>query len=475
MNKSSSCRGATFCTTKILKILHKLPERMKPNNEECEQCVKILEELENIDDDCERHGIKFVKTQDLKIADKFGASNYPVLMYFENGIGGVFEGDLEEEEEVLQWLIQQRTEDRIELITRVMLEKMVEETQYLAVYFYKQNCNICEQILEELEKIDDECDVYGIHLVRIQDPQLAKRYGIKTFPALVYFRNGNPLLFEGDLQNEQSVLEWLIDDDNRELADEIEAVNERMLARLLNESPFLAVFFYDEDCPECEEILQALEEIDGEADLFGIDFVKICSAQAAADQGLHTLPALMYFRKKKPMVYDGDLTQSGKVLDWLTSQDVFEIRNEIEEVNKKMLEKLLEENEYVTVFFYEPNAEESRIIMEKLENIDSETDNFDIKFVKMADARYARKWGVTHLPAIVYFRKRFPSIYRGDLHSEADVLEWLRKNRFRQPELNLFMYALMAIMVAFLIYTGFLLQCFKTSPTTVVVQHQKQT
>lgn len=51
--------------------------------------------------------------------------------------------------------------------------------------------------------------------------------------------------------------------------------------------------------------------------------------------------------------------------------------------------------------------------MEKLENIDSETDNLDITFVKMADARYARKWGVTKLPAIVYFRKRFPSIYRG--------------------------------------------------------------
>lgn len=107
----------------------------------------------------------------------------------------------------------------------------------------------------------------------------------------------------------------------------------------------------DEDCPECTEILENLEEIDGEADLFGIDFVKICSVEAAAEQGLHTLPALMYFRKKKPMVYDGDLTQADRVLDWLTSQDVFEIKNEIEEVNKKMLEKLLEENEYVTVFF----------------------------------------------------------------------------------------------------------------------------
>ncbi|KAJ8875641.1 hypothetical protein PR048_023537 [Dryococelus australis] len=61
----------------------------------------------------------------------------------------------------------------------------------------KENCNICMTILEELEKIDDECDVYGIHMVKIQDPQLAKRYSIKTFPALVYFRNGNPLLFEG--------------------------------------------------------------------------------------------------------------------------------------------------------------------------------------------------------------------------------------------------------------------------------------
>lgn len=51
------------------------------------------------------------------------------------------------------------------------------------------------------------------------------------------------------------------------------------------------------------------------------------------------------------MIYDGDLTQADRVLDWLTSQDVFEIKNEIEEVNKKMLEKLLEENEFVTVFF----------------------------------------------------------------------------------------------------------------------------
>ncbi|XP_022120610.1 uncharacterized protein LOC110996995 isoform X2 [Pieris rapae] len=440
---------------------------------DCEQCTGILEELENIDDDCDRHGIKFVKTQDYSIAESYGATDFPVLVYFENNIPNVYEGSLAEEEEVLQWLITQKTEDRIELITRVMLEKMVDETQYLAVYFYKLNCHICDHILEELEKIDDECDVYGIHMVKIQDPQLAKRYSIKTFPAMVYFRNGNPLLFEGDLQNEESILEWLIDDENRELADEIESVNDRMLERLLYESHLLAVFFYDdEDCPECQEILEALEQIDGEVDQFGIDFVKIASSEAAAQYNIINIPSLVYFRKRVPMPYDGDLHQVDRVLQWLTSQEVFEIKNEIEEVNRKMLDKLLEENEFLAVYFYE-NSAESRIVLDKLENIDSETDNLDITFVKMHDPRYARKWGVTKLPAIVYFRKRFPSIYRGDVMAEEEVLEWLRKNRFRQPELNIFMYALIALSIAFVMYTAFLLQCFKPSPTPTT-QHPKQ-
>ncbi|XP_050073323.1 uncharacterized protein LOC126561307 isoform X3 [Anopheles maculipalpis] len=443
------------------------------DTDDCEQCSGVLESLENIDDDCDRHGIMFVKTDDLSIAEQYGISEYPVLVYFEDNVPNVFEGSLDEEEEVLQWLITQKTEDRIELITRVMLESMVDETQYLAVYFYKINCNICDQILEGLEVIDDELDVFGIHMVKIQDPQLAKRYSIKTFPALVYFRNGNPLIYEGDLQNEQSVLEWLVDDDNRELADEIEEVNERMLDRLMEQSPLLCVFYYDEDCSECDDILEELELIDGEVDLYGIDFVKVASLDAAHKYGVTTIPSLVYYRKQIPMLYDGDMHDHERVMNWLTSQDVFEIKNEIEEVNRKMLNKLLDENEFLAVYFFEEDQEESEAVLEKLELIDSETDNLDITFVKMGDPRYARKWGVTKLPAIVYFRKRFPSIYRGDMYDEQDVLEWLRKNRFRQPELNIFMYALIALGLGFVIYTAFLLQCFKPAPPAPV-PHPKQ-
>lgn len=63
----------------------------------------------------------------------------------------------------------------------------------------------------------------------------------------------------------------------------------------------------------------------------------------------------------------------------------------------------------------EDGITESMAVLEKLEKIDTETDNMDITFVKMSDPRYARKWGVTKLPSVVYFRNRFPSIYRGKL------------------------------------------------------------
>lgn len=122
----------------------------------------------------------------------------------------------------------------------------------------------------------------------------------------------------------------------------------------------------------------------------------------------------------------------------------------------------------------ELNHQESQKALENLETIDGETDNLDITFVKMADPRYARKWGVTKLPALVYFRKRFPSIYRGDILSETEVLEWLRKNRYRQPELNLFMYGLLAVAIAFVVYTAFLLQCFKATPPPPVANPKQQ-
>lgn len=52
----------------------------------------------------------------------------------------------------------------------------------------------------------------------------------------------------------------------------------------------------DEDCAECDEILEELEQIDTEADMFGIDFVKIASHEAAQKYEVTSIPSLVYFR-----------------------------------------------------------------------------------------------------------------------------------------------------------------------------------
>lgn len=429
----------------------------------CDTCATVLVELENIDDDTDRLGVKFVKTQDDAVAERYGVSSLPALLYFEHQIPTVFEGDLLAEEEVLQWLVLQKTEDRIETVNRNMLEVMLVDTQYLAVFFYKPSCKACDLVLTELENIDDDCDTYGIHMVKIQDPQLAKRYGIKTLPALIYFRNGNPLIFDGDINIESSVYEWLVDEENRELFGTVESVNKNMLQKLIDNNPFVAVLFlqYEDDCLDCEQVLRELENIDEQVDQFGIDFVKINDPDAAQRFNILHTPALVYFRKKIPLVYDGDLLDEEKVCAWLTSQEAFEIKDEIEEVNRKMLEKLLDENDFVAVYFYENDCPKCDEVLAKLETIDDDADTLDITFVKIKDSRYAKKYGLHKLPAVAYFRKRFPSIYRGELTEEQEVLEWLQKNRFKHPELNLFMYATVAITIMFIMYTLFLMFCFR--------------
>ena len=42
-----------------------------------------------------------------------------------------------------------------------------------------------------------------------------------------------------------------------------------------------------------------------------------------------------------------------------------------------------------------------------------------------------------------------------------EVLEWLRKNRFKHMELDLFMYAIVGIAATFVLYTAFLIFGFK--------------
>lgn len=209
------------------------------------QDIRVLNELENIDDELEKEGIVIVRIDNAAEAKEYGLDHLPALVYFEEKIPAIYEGDLMNEEEVLEWLKLQKNSATIEEVTDEILLELIEGHEYVVVYFTGQceEGERCDNILEDLENIDDELDEAGIIFVTTEDTAYAKKLGIKNFPQLVFFRNRDPLHFTGDLSDEDEVLSWLTDENTLEIPGKIEEVNIKMLEKILTENDHIVVFF----------------------------------------------------------------------------------------------------------------------------------------------------------------------------------------------------------------------------------------
>lgn len=65
---------------------------MLSDNDKCDTCEAILNDLETIDDDTDRHGIQFVKSKDSKLASELGIFSFPALVYYETGVPIMYDG-----------------------------------------------------------------------------------------------------------------------------------------------------------------------------------------------------------------------------------------------------------------------------------------------------------------------------------------------------------------------------------------------
>ena len=58
----------------------------------CERCAADIQALEQIDDDTDAVGVKFVKTDDVGFAKEVGVKQFPTIVYFEKGSPSIYEG-----------------------------------------------------------------------------------------------------------------------------------------------------------------------------------------------------------------------------------------------------------------------------------------------------------------------------------------------------------------------------------------------
>ena len=90
-----------------------------------------------LDDDVHHHSeIKLVKIDDPEEAHEYGLHTLPSLVFFEHKMPNIYEGNLEDAAEVLDWVTGLAMEDKIELVTGPMLVRLFEDHSNIAVFLH---------------------------------------------------------------------------------------------------------------------------------------------------------------------------------------------------------------------------------------------------------------------------------------------------------------------------------------------------
>ncbi|VDM96481.1 unnamed protein product, partial [Onchocerca ochengi] len=125
-------------------------------------------------------------------------------------------------------------------------------------------CPNCGEALVEIEKIDDDIEATGyIEVVKTDDRSVARELGVAAFPALVYFRRKNPITYDGDFKDSDTVLRWLrshdevvtweLTDDNFEDHTDSFSPDEGALDWF--------VMFYNSEEPDCNAFISSWESV----------------------------------------------------------------------------------------------------------------------------------------------------------------------------------------------------------------------
>jgi hypothetical protein len=149
----------------------------------------------------------------------------------------------------------------------------------------------------------------------------------------------------------------------------IEEVHAPILEKLIATKESVAVFWYSRNCKRCEDLLDDLQDFD--AKRANVVLVKINDKRLAKMFGIKALPALSFFRNGEMTLYEGDLSDEDDLLGFLKSSTLLLLPDKIEEVNADALARIVQDEPFVTVLFFDASLKSQQIITD-LENIDDE-------------------------------------------------------------------------------------------------------
>lgn len=103
-----------------------------------------------------------------------------------------------------------------------------------------------------------------------------------------------------------------------------------------------------ENCEICEETLVQLESIDDDAEAVGIRMVKTDDQEFMEKYGIEVIPSVIYFEGGNPSVYHGDPREESELLTWI----LYQMKEDtIENINRDLMVKFIDDFEFLAVFF----------------------------------------------------------------------------------------------------------------------------
>lgn len=394
-------------------------------DEDTKSLSGIMKVLETIDDELDAKDIEFVKCSDEDIEKEYALDKLPTLVYFENKIPIEYDGNLNDGEDILSWILEELENQSIRTVDEDTLEKLIDTSDDIVAIFYDGKKKKQKKFIDQIDTVDDDAEKLEIFMVKLDDPAIAKHYGLYALPAVIHFEDGIPSIYEG-AQSPRAILNWL---EEQKTSSSIEEVNAVLLDRLIKEEEYVAVIFLSECVEEqkeaCDELIENLEEIDNELDKIDILLVKIDEPQYAKVHKIKTFPTIGLFRNGDLVTYDGKVDNSMAVLRWLTDLDNLKIEGKIEEVGIPLLEMMIEKEKDVFAFLYEEGDRRASKIINELEGIDDNLENDKVILVKCSDEGVDDNFGIGYLPRLVYFENGIPEMFPGAEVNEAEVLNWI--------------------------------------------------
>ncbi|NDW03976.1 thioredoxin [Jiella pacifica] len=94
--------------------------------------------------------------------------------------------------------------------TQSFTTDVLESGKPVVVDFWAEWCGPCKMIGPSLEEISEEMADIEVAKVNIdENPDLAAKYGVRSIPTLLLFKNGEPAAVQVGAQSKSKLVDWI--------------------------------------------------------------------------------------------------------------------------------------------------------------------------------------------------------------------------------------------------------------------------